>query len=173
MYSLNFPVDTSVDPKRWIGMLADAEALAQVPPIVGFKSGLRRGQYRSLRVINEVERQSRVLLAVTQRIESLQRGDAALEHAFAALPVHVVLEVTGQRSRDLDLLVREELRQSLLPGLIQDGEVAAVHHLHADLARAHHQAAKVGVELWRTPGQVELLHPRNLEESEHIGHCLP
>ncbi len=159
--------------KRVEAREADAKALAQVFFVLGFQSGLRGRQHRSLRVINEIERQAAVVQAITKRVEALQGRYAALEHARAALPVHVVLQVTRQRSRDFDLLVGEKLRQAFLAGLGENGKIAAVHHVHADFAGAHHQAAKMGAEFRRTAGQVELLHSRDLEESEHVGHRFP
>jgi hypothetical protein len=74
-------------------------------------SARRRRHHRSWRVINEIERQAFLAQAVAGRVEALQRSNAALEHAFAALAVHVILDVTGQQSRDLGQLVREELRR--------------------------------------------------------------
>ncbi len=83
----------------------------------------------------------RAVAAIAERVECLQAADGGVEHALAALAVDIVLEVAGHRGDDLDLLGGEKLRQVLLARLLQDGQVAAVDHLHADVARGRAPAA--------------------------------
>ena len=54
-------------------------------------------------------------------------------------------------------MLGQERGQVLLPGLGQDGQVAAVDHPHAQRAGGHHQAAEVRVQLGRAAGQVQRL----------------
>ena len=73
---------------------------------------------------------------VAERVELLQAADRAVEHALAALALDIVLQIAGHRGDDLDAVRRQKFGEVLLARLLQDGEVAAVHHLDAELARA-------------------------------------
>ncbi len=77
-------------------------------------------------------------------------------------------------SRDMSLLLRQEVGQVVHPGLEEDREVAAVDHLPAELADACHQETKARVQLGRPSRQVHSLHARVLrDELEHaFGHAL-
>ena len=80
---------------------------------------------------------------VAERVEPLQPADRAVVHALAALLVDIVLQIAGHRRDDLDLIVREEFGQIFLARLLLNGEVAAVHHLHAHVARGGDEAAEM------------------------------
>ena len=64
-----------------------------------------------------MEHQARVALAVAEAVEFLQRGNAQVKHAVAALLVHIGSRVAGHGSHDLDTLFRQKFCQPFLPGL--------------------------------------------------------
>ena len=74
----------------------DAEVGGEHPPVVGLQLGLGWGQHRPLGVVDEVQRQPRLRLAVAEGVEPLQPGDAAGEHAIAALAIDVGRQIAGQ-----------------------------------------------------------------------------
>src|SRR6266480_6236255 len=147
----------------------DAEALAEHPLVVGFELFLRGRQRRSLRVIHETERQTR---AVAERVETLERTNARLVHALAALPVDQLLGVAGKRGDDLDALGGEELREIPLAGLFENGEIAAVDDVRAERAGALDELPEMRIQLRRAPGDVERADARGLEVTQHGVHRL-
>src|SRR5262249_6341270 len=76
-------------------------------------------------------------------------------------------KIAGHGCDDLDPLAREKFREILLSRHVQDGQVAAVHHANAHLARGAYQATEVRIELGRAAGDVEGRNAPPLEESEH------
>ncbi len=129
--------------------------LQQFALVVGLQRALRRRQRRALWVVDQVQYQPAAFLPVAQGIELLQAGDAAVEHAIAALAVHVRGRVAGQRGRHFHSLLGEEGRQIVLARLGKDGEIAAVDHPHAHGAGCAHQIKKVRAQLWCAAGQVQ------------------
>ena len=95
----------------------DAVALAEHALVVGFERVLRRRQRRSLRIVDEIEHEAGAVASVAERVEPLQAADRALEHALAALPIDIVLEIARHRGDDLDLLAGEEFGEVLLARL--------------------------------------------------------
>ena len=87
-------------------------------------------------------------------------ADRAVEHALAALALDIVLQIARHRGHHLDAVRRQEIGEVFLARLLQDGEIAAVHHLHAARARRRHQPAEMRVELGRAAGDVERLDAR-------------
>jgi hypothetical protein len=85
----------------------------------------------------------------------LQRPDAPVEDAAAALPVDVLGAVAGQARDDVDLLCGEELGGVLLARLLEDGQVAAVEDAAASLAGSADEVTEAVVELGGAAGQVE------------------
>src|SRR5712692_5114422 len=146
-----------------------AMRFAQVALVVRFELVLRGRQRRALRVVDEIQRETAARGAVAERVEAFQRLDALLVDAFAALPVDQLLGIARQRRGYLDALRGEELGESFLPGLLHDGEVAAVDDVRALLARAQHEIAKMGIQLRRAAGDVEYFYSGDLEKDQHIG----
>jgi hypothetical protein len=85
----------------------------------------------------------------------LQAANAGLEYAFSPLAVDIRFEVARHGRDDFDLMLGEELCKIAVPGLLEYGQVAAVHDVDADGAGSAHQVAKVRVQLGRTAGNVE------------------
>src|SRR5262245_1881448 len=71
----------------------DAVALAEHALVVGLEGELVGWQRRSLRIVDEVELEPGLLASIAERVEALEAADRAVEHALAALPVHVVEQV--------------------------------------------------------------------------------
>jgi hypothetical protein len=61
----------------------------------------------------------------------------------------------------------------LLTGLLQDGEVATVHHVYSKRARAGYEMAEVRIQLRRATGDVDDRQVRNSQEREHLVGDLP
>ena len=85
----------------------------------------------------------------------MQRCNAEVKHAIAALPVNICSRITGHGRHDLHPVLLQEFGQILLTRLKQDGQVAAVDHAHALLPRSFDQRAKAAVQLRRATGQVQ------------------
>src|SRR5450631_3658134 len=144
----------------------DAVAPAQYALVIRFERGLRWRQRRPLRIVDEVKRKLRIA-AETERVELLQSADRTVEHALAALAFHIVLQIAGHRGHHLDAVRRQKFGEIFLAWLLQDGEVATVHYLDAELARRRHQTAKIRIELGRAAGDVERCNALALDEVEH------
>ena len=128
---------------------------SEFAPVILLECRLGRRQRRALRVVDQAEPKARRFVAVAQGIERRQCHDAALEHAVTALPVNVAGRVARQRRDDFHALIRQKLRQVLLPRLGKNGQVAAVDHRHAQRPRRVHQTPEVHIEFWRAAGQVQ------------------
>src|SRR5262245_14212956 len=105
---------------------ADPEARAELRAVARLELGLRRRERGALRVVDEVELEPRAGFAVAERAEAVQRGDAALEDAAAALRVDVLGAVAGKRGDDAHPVRGEELRGVLLARELEYRQVAAV-----------------------------------------------
>ncbi len=81
----------------------DAEVFLQVLFIVCFQRLLRRRQAGALRVVDQIQLQIAAWLAVAQRVQLPEPGDAALEYAVAALAVDVVARIAGQGGGNRDV----------------------------------------------------------------------
>src|SRR6266705_2362781 len=152
---------------------ADAEALAEHPLVVRLEVFLRGRQRSSLRVVHEVEREMRALHAVAERIQALERADARFVYALAALPVDQFFGIAGKRVDDLDTLGGEELREILLAGLFENGEIASVDHVSAERAGAPDELPEMRIQLGCAAGDVERADARGLEVAQHGVHRLP
>ena len=108
-----------------------------------------------MRVVHEVQHERAIVAAVPQAVQLAQRGDAALEHAFAALALDELLRVAGERGDYLDLVRGEKRGKVLLARLAEDGEIAPVHHVRAERARIFHQLAELRMQLGRAAGDVQ------------------
>ncbi|MNY30406.1 hypothetical protein D3C86_1645140 [compost metagenome] len=95
----------------------DAELLGQMRLVVGLQRPLRRRQARPLRVVDQVEDQAAVRLAVAHGVELPEPRDATLEHPVAALAVDVVPPITRQRGGDLHTLPGQKPGQIRMPRL--------------------------------------------------------
>ncbi len=147
----------------------NAVMLAEDAAVVRLQRALRRWQPRSLRVVDEVQHQTAARARVAEPVQARQGREAAREHALAALPVDVVLQVARQRGDDLHRLRGKELGQALLPGLVQHGQVAPVDDVHAERARAQDELPEMRIELRRPAREVQALDARDLEKGEHVG----
>ena len=145
----------------------DAEAARKFPLVIDLETGLRWRQKGAGGVVDEVKCQAAAGLAIAKCIEFPEALDAALVDAFAALAVDVFLEVTGQGSDDLDPVVGQEPGQILLARLAQDGEVAAIHDVHAERAGTTNEVAKVRVEFGCPAGKVQGFNLAGLEKLDH------
>ena len=63
---------------------------------------LRRRQVRADRIVDEIQDQVAVRLAIADLVETLQRANAGIEGSFAALLIDIFLGVAGQRTNQLD-----------------------------------------------------------------------
>ena len=133
----------------------DAEVFFEVRLVVVFKGLLRWCQARALRVVDQVQLKVAARLAVAQRVEFAQAGDAALKNAITTLDVDIVTGITGQGGRYGNLLGGKKLSQILMARLGQDGQIAAVDNLDVRGPGAPNQRAELRVHFWRATGQVQ------------------
>ena len=141
--------------------------------VIALESILRGRQDRPLRVVDEVQSKRAGGHAVTERVQPLERPDTRFENAFATLPVDVVFQVTRQRRHDLDTLLGEEVGEILLPRLLEDRQVATVHHVHAQSAGPRHEHPEMRVQFGCAARDVESRHARSLQECENLVDRLP
>ena len=132
--------------------------LEQLALIICLQRSLIWRQRSTLRIEHQVQRQAAVRLPVTQRIKFLQCGDTLVERALAALFVHIVQRVTGQRGDDLDLLRGKKFGEIFLSRLEQNGEVTTVNHLTALRASGAHQITKALMQFRCAASQIECVH---------------
>src|SRR5262249_35856429 len=100
-------------------------------------------------------------------VETLEAADRAIEYALAALGVDIVLEIAGHGCDDLDPLAGKEVGEVFLALHFQNGQVAAIHHAHAEAACGAHQGAEMRVELGGAPGDVERPPAPPREKGKH------
>ena len=62
----------------------------------------------------------------------------------------------------------EERAEVLLAGLVEDGQVAAVDHVHAERARREHEHAELRFSSGAPPVMSSVVTPRCLEEREDL-----
>ena len=146
----------------------DRILFAEVAAVIDFERPLRGRQHRALGVVNELSLSPTARPAIAQAVEHLQAAHARIEHAFAALAVHIVLEVTGHRCHDFNVVSSEELRETLLSRLLEYRQVAAVHHLDIEFARGAHEIAEMRIELRRAARHVERGDVGRARECEHV-----
>src|SRR6267142_2364045 len=142
---------------------AHTVALAELALVVRLELVLGRRQRGTLRVVDQVQREP---VAVAEPVQLAQRGDAALVDPRPALAIDQLERVARQRGDDLDPLARQELGQITLPGLLQDGEVAAVDDLLAQPPRARHETAELRMQLRGAARDVERRDAR--QEGDHV-----
>jgi hypothetical protein len=111
-------------PKSSQGHIGDREEvgkrnvkmLTQLAAVILFKGRLGRWKKRSSRIIDKIQWQLRVR-SIAQGIQSLDGGDASFIDSLPPLSAYVLFQVTRQGCHELNLVVPEELRQLLHPGL--------------------------------------------------------
>ncbi len=135
--------------------------LAENPLVVRLELLLRRRQRRALRVVDEVEDEAAALGGVAERVQPLEALDASFVDPFAALPVDQLRRVARQRGRDLDFVFRQEGIQVLLAGLAEDGQVAAVDDVRAELPRTQDEVTETRMKLGRAARDIQLPDRRN------------
>ena|GEM_PF-4246862 len=87
--------------------------------------------------------------------------------AVAALGIHILRQITGQGSDDLDLLPGQKFRQVRLIRLLQNSQIAAIQDPAPQGAGFGHQASERGIELGCPTGEVEGRNPGLLDEGQH------
>ena len=142
----------------------NAELARQRFPVFGFQLRLRPGQFRTQRIMDQVQRQSR---SIAGGVELLERGNAFFKNAIAPLRVHVVRGITGKRSDDLHLVRREIFRQPAMGVGFDDGKVVAVHDLAVAVAGRLDEAAEVFAQLRRAAGEVNHCGPMSANPLPH------
>src|SRR5262249_2288491 len=135
---------------------------AKHAPVVLLELFLTGRQGRPLRVVYQVEDKAGVRMRIAGRVQFAQRAQARLKYASTTLTIDVVLEIARQRCDHLHAVGGEKGDQLFLPGLLGDGEVAAVHDVHAERARLRDEIAKMRVELRRSARDIERGHAREL-----------
>ena len=121
----------------------DAERLREPLAIMLTRAALARRQGRSLRVVDQVQRESRVRHAVAESIERLKRSDTPGEHTFAALCIDVLFEITGQGGDDFHLVRSQEMPRDRPAPALAGSSVAAVHHVCAERAGRFDEIAEM------------------------------
>src|SRR5258706_11990720 len=145
---------------------ADAATRAEHPLVIRLELFLRGRERSLLRVVDEVEREAGAPRSVAERVETLQRTNTRLVHAFAALPVDQLLGVAGKRGDDLDAPGGKELCEILLAGLFENGEIAAVDYVRAERASALDELPEMRIELGRPSGDVVRTDTGSLEGTQ-------
>src|SRR5919204_5625229 len=67
--------------------------------------------------------------SVAERIQKLQRLDAAIEHAVTALRVDVFRRIARHRRNDLDFVSCQKPGEMFIAWLEQDRKIAAINHV--------------------------------------------
>ena len=173
MQILQEPVDRHVG-DREEPVEGDAEALGQFGLIVGLQFVLRWREPGPERVIHQVQDQPAPFLRVTQRVECLQRGDAAIVDSLAALLIHILLEIAWKRGDDLDLMVGQKLWEMFLAAHEKDSQVTPVHHVSAHRPALVHQVVEMRIHLRRAAGDIHRAQLRIApHHRQHRLHGLP
>ena len=107
-----------------------------------------------MRVVDQMKRQCWVT-AVTDCVEPLKPADRTVENAFAALMFDIVPQIARHRRDHFDAFARQKFGKILLARLLQDCEVAAIHHFDAEFACLAHQPPEMRIEFGRSAGDVE------------------
>ena len=126
-----------------------------------------------MRIIDEIEHEPGPGAPIAKLVKPSQPADRCFEHAFAALAVHVVFEIAGQRSDNLNLIVGKKVGEILLPDDFKNGEIAAIHDADVHGACGGYQAAKVRIELRSTAGDVKRGDALSRKERQHRADHLP
>src|SRR6202162_3551899 len=87
----------------------------------------------------------------------MQRSDASIENAFAALRVDIGRRVTRHRGDDLDFLFGQKFHEPFITWLEQDGKITAIYNFPRRLQCAHalHDVAKVWNHFRRAAGKID------------------
>src|SRR6266567_7021255 len=101
----------------------------------------------------------------------MQSFNAAIEHALAALGVHVLRSVTRHRCDNLDFVPRQKLRQTLVARFEQDGEIAAINYATRRAQRSYpfDEIAEIRNHFRRTPREIDC---RNFRVGEPIDNAI-
>ena len=144
----------------------DAVIVAEDALVVGLERRLRRRQRRPLRIVDEIEREPRAVAAVAERVEALQPADRARRtRPCRAGGRRCPPGSTASRRRSRPARAARNSGRSSWPRLLEDREVAAVHHAARPCrARAVHHAAEMRIELGRAAGDVERRDPPALQK---------
>ena len=100
----------------------------------------------------------------------MQGADAVIEHAFAALFVHVFNRVARKRCGDRHLVVGQELRQRFLSWFKQNGEIATVNYLDAKRAGLLYESTEILIQFRCTPREIKRFGARVFERVDHQIH---
>ena len=92
---------------------------------------------------------------------------AGFRQPFAALTLDIIFEIAWHRGDDFDFVRSKEIREVFLTRLLQNSEVAAVHHFDAELACLNHKVVKMRVELRRAASDVEGGDAAAFEKIQH------
>src|SRR5918992_155678 len=150
----------------------DPIVVLKLPSVIRLEGCLRGRQGRALGIIDQIQDQAGVGLAVAQIVQPLKRADAFLEDAAAALPIDIVFEKKRQGGRDLDPLLRQKLGQRLLTRLPQDGQIAAIDHVNTEPVCLADEITEMGVQLRRTTGYIQGFNTGGLQKGNHLIHGL-
>ena len=128
------PVDRHVGDRKQPG---EFELITgpQFAPVCGLQRPLIGRERRTGRIEHQRQYQGRIGLTVPHGVEPAQGVDRTLKDLVAALPIHVLRQITGQRGHDLNALLRQELGQVRESRRHQNRQVAAIDHAAAQ-ARA-------------------------------------
>ena len=121
-------------------------------------------QVRTSRVVNQVQRQSRVA-AITNRIQRQQAIDRITVCRASTLLPHVVFQITRQRSHHGDFVFGKEVRDPLVilsVGVLESDDrwIATVHHANSQLAGRRDKRPELRIRFWASTGQVDCFDGR-------------
>ena len=136
-------------------MELDAEEPGELLAVLRFERGLRRRKRRPTGVVDEIEAEGRTRPSEPERVEPLERVDAARKRTATPLAVDVVLPIARQAGDNLDALSRKELRQVLVARFEEHRQVAAVDDLASHPTGFGHQQPEARVHLRGAPRQIE------------------
>jgi hypothetical protein len=155
----------------------DPEAFLQLRLVISLEFRLGRWETWPDRVVNEVQFQPAVLMAIAERVQQVQSGDALLVRAAATLLIDVLLEITWQRGGNDHAVARKELRQVALSVFEQHRQITAVDHGTPELAGGADEVAELRVDLRGATGDINGLQlrviPQDVDGNTRglCGHC--
>ncbi len=132
-----------------------SEALAEGRLILFLQRGLVGGETGPIRVVDQHETALGVPLSIAELIQTQEGCDTAVVDPPAALLLYIFGFVTGQRSDDFDAVLGEEFGGVLLPGFIENREVATVDYAFFQFSCGLNELAKVFVEFWGASRDVQ------------------
>jgi len=130
----------------------DAELASQNLLVIRFQFGLRSGQFRPERIIDQMQRQGG---SVADVVELAERRDAFIEHAVAALAIDVFRGVAGQGSDDLDLVPSQIIREPTVLGFFDYRQIVPINDFGAGRACGFDEVTKKLAQLRRAAGEID------------------